>query len=42
VSDSSPINILKEKVIPKATVNLFENRNRKNSSDDENPYQGNI
>ena len=39
VSDSSPISLLREKVIPKATLNLFENKYRGQSSDEDNPYE---
>ena len=39
VSDCSPISLLRAKVIPKARLNLFENKYRGQSSDEDNPYE---
>ena len=40
ISDSSPVSLLREKVIPKAKLNLFENKQRGHYSDEDNPYDG--
>jgi hypothetical protein len=39
VSDSSPLSLLRAKVVPKATLNLFDNKYRGQSSDEDNPYE---
>jgi len=42
VSESSPLSLLREKLIPKARLNLFDIKNRRSSSEeDKNPYDNN-